>query len=127
VIVGIGIDLVHVERTGGVLTRFGDRFVDRVLAEVERGRLSGRDPARILAKYFSAKEAAGKALGTGVFGPVGFHHIILEHRPSGRPMLRFVGPAAERAARLGARRALVSITDEAGMAAAVVILDSEEA
>jgi holo-[acyl-carrier protein] synthase len=125
VIVGLGIDLVEVARIGAVWQRFGARFARRVLSPDELARLSTRDPVRNLAKTFSAKEAAGKALGTGVLGPIGFHHIVLEHKKSGRPTLRFLGPAAERFAALGARRALVSISDEAGMAAAVVVLDGD--
>jgi holo-[acyl-carrier protein] synthase len=125
VIVGLGIDLVDVARIDRVWRRFGERFARRVLGPDELPRLAGRDPVRHLAKAFSVKEAAGKALGTGVLGPVGFHHILLEHRKSGRPTLAFLGPAAQRFAALGARRALVSISDEAGVAAAVVVLDTE--
>jgi holo-[acyl-carrier protein] synthase len=124
-IVGLGIDLVEIARVEKTWQRFGERFARRVLCERELPSLSGRNPARRLAKAFAVKEAAGKALGTGVLGPIGFHHIVIEHRKSGRPMLEFVGAAAERMRYLRARRALVSVTDEGGMAAAVVVLDSE--
>lgn len=124
-IVGLGIDVVDVGRIKAAWDRFGVRFANRVLSEPERDRLGTRDPVRTLAKAFSVKEAAGKALGTGIFGPVGFHHIILDHRKSGRPTLTFIGPAATRFAALGARVAHVSISDDVGVAAAVVVLDSE--
>lgn len=126
-IVGLGIDLVEIARIEATWKRFGERFARRVLSDEELATFGERNAARRLAKTFSVKEAAGKALGTGVLGPVGFHHIVIEHRKSGRPTLRFVGPAVERMRYLGARRALVSVSDEGGMAAAVVVLDSEEA
>ena len=124
-IVGLGIDLVEIARIQATWKRFGERFARRVLCDEELVAFTDRDPARRLAKAFSVKEAAGKALGTGVLGPIGFHHIVIERRKSGKPMLRFVGPAEERMKYLGARHALVSVTDDGGMAAAVVVLDSE--
>ena len=124
-IVGLGFDLVAVARIEAVWTRFGERFARRVLNDAELAVLTGRNPSLKLAKMFAVKEAAGKALGTGVLGPVGFHHILLTHRKSGRPILEFAGPAHERFAALGGRRAHVSISDEAGFAAAVVVLESD--
>jgi holo-[acyl-carrier protein] synthase len=125
VIVGLGLDVVETSRIARVHERYGDRFAARILTADERGRAAGRDPVATLAKYFCVKEAAGKALGTGIFGPVHWHHIEIVHRASGRPELRFSGPAAERFARLGGRRAFVSITDEKNIAAAVVVLEGE--
>jgi len=123
VIVGFGVDLVETTRVAKALARFGDRFVHRILTEPERARAARRDLASTVAKYFCAKEAAGKALGTGVIGPVHWQHIVIEHRPSGRPMIRFEGPAAARFEALGANRAHVTISDERNFALAVVILE----
>jgi holo-[acyl-carrier protein] synthase len=122
-IVGLGLDMVAVARIARSYQRFGSRFVRRIMTETELERLARRDPVTTLAKHFCAKEAAGKALGTGVLGPVGFHQIIVDHRRSGKPELRFVGAAAARFERLGAVRAHVSITDERDMAVAIVILE----
>jgi holo-[acyl-carrier protein] synthase len=123
-IVGIGIDLVDIDRIARTFERFGMRFARRILTDGELARLTTRDPVSTLAKHFCAKEAAGKALGTGVLGPVGFHQIIIEHRRSGKPELHLVGTAAARMARIGATHAHVTITDERRMAAAVVVLES---
>jgi holo-[acyl-carrier protein] synthase len=123
VIVGFGMDMVDVARIARSYARFGRRFAVRILTEAELARFDQRDPVSTLAKYFCAKEAAGKALGTGVFGPVGFQQIVIEHRRSGKPELRFLGAAAERFARIGGVRAHVTITDERNLAAAVVVLE----
>jgi|APFre7841882724_1041349.scaffolds.fasta_scaffold45514_3 holo-[acyl-carrier protein] synthase len=124
-IVGLGIDVVEKARIAQVFARFGDRFVARILTPEERARINGRDTVAALAKYFCAKEAAGKALGTGIMGPVGWHHIVVLHRRSGRPELRFDGPAADRFDAIRGRGAHLSITDERGIAAAVVVLEGE--
>ncbi len=122
-IVGLGIDVVETVRIARVHARYGERFSARILTQGELLETARRDPVATLAKYFCVKEAAGKALGTGVIGPVSWHHIIVTHRPSGRPELRFVGPAATRFAKLGGVRCFVSITDEKNIAAAVVVLE----
>jgi holo-[acyl-carrier protein] synthase len=122
-IVGLGIDVVETVRVARVHARYGARFAARILTEDERIETARRDPVATLAKYFCVKEAAGKALGTGIIGPVSWHHIVVTHHRSGRPDLRFVGPAAERFAKLGGVRCFVSITDEKNIAAAVVVLE----
>ena len=83
---GIGTDIVRVERLRTALARHGERFALRILAatEVEAWR-AHRDPARFLAKRFAAKEAFGKALGTGVAMPATLHAVAIVHDPLGKP------------------------------------------
>ena len=71
-IVGIGTDVVSIERIRGVLERHGQRFVDRVLTPEERARFAragDRIKASHLAKRWAAKEAFSKAIGTGIHAP----------------------------------------------------------
>jgi holo-[acyl-carrier protein] synthase len=86
VIHGIGTDIVRVERLRTALARHGERFALRILAatEVEAWR-AHRDPARFLAKRFAAKEAFGKALGTGVAVPATLHAVAVGHDSLGKP------------------------------------------
>ena len=83
---GIGTDLVQLRRMREALERHGERFALRILAasEVEAWR-AHRDPARFLAKRFAAKEAFGKALGTGVAMPATLHAVAIVHDPLGKP------------------------------------------
>src|SRR5450432_4137007 len=123
-VVGLGIDVASVERIRVALSRFGDRFWQRILTENEQADLAQRpDRATALAGRFAAKEAAAKALG----GPpdVLWQTVEVRSDASGAPKLEFLGPALVHARRLGVRRILVSITHDAGVAAAVVALDSE--
>jgi holo-[acyl-carrier protein] synthase len=123
-VVGLGIDVASIERIRASLERFGDRFWQRILTENEQADLDKRpDRATALAGRFAAKEAAAKALG----GPpdVLWHTVEVRSDARGAPKLEFLGPALVHAQRLGVRRILVSITHDAGVAAAVVALDSE--
>lgn len=123
-VVGLGIDVASIARVRASLERFGDRFWQRILTENEQADLADRpDRATALAGRFAAKEAAAKALG----GPsdVLWHTVEVRSDARGAPKLAFLGPALAHAERLGVRRILVSITHDAGVAAAVVALDSE--
>jgi len=124
VLLGLGIDVASIERIRESLDRFGDRFWERILTENERADLARRaDRAVALAGRFAAKEAGAKALG----GPpdVLWHTIEVRSRPGGAPELVYLGAARVHADRLGVRRILLSITHDAGVAAAVVALDNE--
>jgi holo-[acyl-carrier protein] synthase len=123
-IVGLGIDVASIERQRTALERFGDRFWQRILTVNERADLATRpDRALSLAGRFAAKEAAAKALGgqPDVF----WHDVEIRPDARGAPQLTFLGPARVHADRLRVRRILVSITHDAGVAAAVVVLEGE--
>jgi holo-[acyl-carrier protein] synthase len=121
-VVGLGIDVASLARIKTALERFGDRFWERILTENERADLARRpDRAVALAGRFAAKEAAAKALGGQP--DVWWHEIEIRPDSRGAPQLEFLGPALVHAERLGVRRILVSITHDAGVAAAVVVLD----
>jgi holo-[acyl-carrier protein] synthase len=123
-VVGLGIDVASVERIRQSLERFGDRLWTRVLTEREQGELAARtDRAEALAGRFAAKEAAMKALGAPA--DVTFQDLEVRRGTNRAPELHLLGAAHEHGRRLGVARSLVSITHDAGVAAAVVVLDSE--
>jgi len=123
-IVGMGLDVCSIERMRKALDRHGDRFFARICSPVEREDLSARaDAATALAGRFAAKEAFAKAL-HGAPG-VGWHEVKVRRHPNGRPSLELEGKALAMARDFGASRWHVSITHDAGIAAAVVILESE--
>jgi len=124
VVVGIGIDLVSVARVERVVERHGDRFVRRVFTTGECEAVTGRfDRIYALAARFAAKEACFKALGGARGGGVTFQHIEVLGAAGHAPALRLTGRAAERAGTLGVRRTWVSLTHDAGVAAALVVLE----
>ena len=118
-IVGIGIDVVGLERFAGAVSRPG--VAERLFAPDERAAAEGMSPDRAieyLAGRFAAKEALAKALGA----PAGlaWTHVCVT---TGRPQLELTGTAAAWAEELGVTASHVSITHDAGVAAAVVVLE----
>jgi len=121
VIVGLGLDLVRVERVRTMLHRHGGRLLARCFAPCEVVRPAD---AEHVAGLLAAKEAAFKALGTGWDMGVGWRDAVVARAESGAPRLTLTGGAAARAADLGVRAAHLSITHDAGVAVAVVILEA---
>ena len=121
---GIGVDIVQVSRIVQSLERFGERMERRLFTAGELAYCrSHKDPLPHLAARFAAKEAASKALGTGMSGGVGWTQIeVLQ--PGGRvPELRFSGAALERFASLGATRSHLSLSHDGGLAVACVVIE----
>ena len=114
-IIGVGIDVVDVARFAQSLART-PRLTTRLFTDAEQML-----PPASLAARFAAKEALAKALGA----PVGLRWRDAEvHRDdAGRPHLSMHGTVAARADELGARRTHVSISHDAGIASAVVVLE----
>ena len=115
-IVGVGIDVVDVERFGVSLER-SPGLRERVFTPGEAGR-----PLASLAARFAAKEALAKALGA----PHGlaWQDAEVVSEQSGRPVFTLRGTVATAAAALGATRVHLSLSHDAGIASAVVILES---
>jgi len=124
-IVGTGIDVVEVSRIARAVERYGKRFLERVFTADEiRYCESKRNRIERYAARFATKEAAMKALGTGLSRGVTWQQIEIRREPGGRPTVFFAGVAAEFARQLGAARAHLSITHTQAMAVAHVILES---
>lgn len=117
VIVGVGIDVVDVDRFRETLERTPG-LRDRLFTPGERPR-----PIASLAARFAAKEALAKALGA----PAGLHWQDAEvvSDDDGRPWLKVLGTVAEKAAGMGVSSMHLSLSHDAGIASAVVILERE--
>jgi holo-[acyl-carrier protein] synthase len=124
VIVGIGTDVVSIERIAGVLERHGARFVNRILTPAERPRFE-RTRAKVghLAKRWAAKEAFAKAIGSGIHPPFTWHSITVGHDARGKPLVIPDAAMAQHLAKLGVTGAHISLTDDAGVAVAFVVLE----
>jgi holo-[acyl-carrier protein] synthase len=119
-VIGVGIDLVAVDRMATALTRTRG-FASRYFSDGERAICDSRhDPPASYAARFAAKEAALKALGLGIF-ELPLREIELLGGGDGPPALRLVGSAADRAAGRGVRSWLVSVSHDGGLAAAVAV------
>ncbi len=122
---GIGVDIIETARIEAVYERFGERFVSRILTDEERREYARRDNScRFLATRFAAKEAAAKALGTGIGETIGFQSLQIDNDPQGKPLLQFLGSGSELISKRGIANALVSISDEKHYVVAMVVLES---
>ena len=125
-IIGIGIDLVEVERVQRMLDSHGERLLQRLFTEGERQYSLGMArPALHLAVRLAAKEAAFKALsGTEGARGIGWSEIEVKRDALGRPSVTFHGRAAMRAEELAVARCHCSLTHTESNATAVVVLES---
>ncbi len=124
-VIGLGLDLVEVDRIRASLDRFGDRFLDRIFTRQERRYCaSKRFPAQHLAGRFAAKEAAAKALGTGLSRGVAWHEFEVVRQPGRPPELALFGRALHLAEALGVARISLSLTHTDRYATAIVIFES---
>lgn len=125
-IIGLGIDICRIERVERLMERYGARFTRRICTPHEIARCTHyKNSAEQFAGCIAAKEAASKALGTGWRRGVHWKFFEVSHEISGKPVLRIHGRAAELASQMGVKNVNVSITHDAGVAAAVVIFEGE--
>ena len=125
-IVGTGIDLVEIDRIQQSVARYGDRFLERIYtaAEIRYSQRKQRNAAESFAVRFAAKEAAAKALGTGIASGVTWLDIEVVHLPTGRPALAFHGRAAKCASAMVVRSTHLSLSHGRDLAIASVILET---
>jgi holo-[acyl-carrier protein] synthase len=123
-IVGIGTDVVAIDRIKSVLAEHGERFIERVFATEERITRDD-DVAAHYAKRWAAKEATAKALGLGIDQGVYLRDIVVVKGENGAPTLHLRhGAAAALAARAGDQVHIhLSLSDDAGLALAFVVIE----
>lgn len=117
-----GIDLADVHRLRQARPALRERFYQRVFTAAELREIG--DSFEEAAGHFAAKEAASKALGTGI-GRVAWRDLEIHHQPWGAPVLLLHGNAKVVAEKLGWTDWSVSITHNGDLAAAVVTAVAE--
>jgi len=129
VILGIGNDIIRIDRIAQTLERFGERFTRRIYTETERAKSQRRrNRAASYARRFAAKEACSKALGTGLNQGVYWRDMGVVNLRSGRPTMALTGGAAARLEKItpaGFRAQIdVTITDDDPWAQAFVVISA---
>ncbi|KAB0848181.1 holo-ACP synthase [Cronobacter sakazakii] len=124
-ILGLGTDIVEIDRIEAVISRSGDRLAKRVLSANEWAQYQAhQQPVRFLAKRFAVKEAAAKAFGTGIRNGLAFNQFEVFNDEQGKPRLRLWDEAERLAARMGVTSVHVTLADERHYACATVIIES---
>ena len=119
-IVGIGVDLVEVDRLAAAIGRHGQPFLKRIFTDREIAFCGVRNER--LAARFAAKEAVAKAFGTGIGAAMAFHEIEVVSEESGRPALVLHGAAADTAAARGVTEMHLSLSHTHSHAIAQVVI-----
>ncbi|WP_172135662.1 holo-ACP synthase [Adlercreutzia sp. ZJ473] len=125
--VGLGVDIVEIERVRRILARTPS-FARRVFSEAEQAYCDGKaDPAVHYATRFAAKEAVVKALGTGFAEGVGVRDIEVRRTSKGRPYVVLTGRAREVAREQGVREIPLSLSFTHAEAVACAMAITEDA
>ena len=122
-ILGIGCDLIEIERIEGVISRFGDSFLERLFTPVEIDYCTSiAKPALRFAGRFAAKEATAKALACGIGSALSWLDMEIRNNEAGKPFL-ILNPTVS--AQFGVARSHISISHSTTLAMAYVILEGE--
>jgi len=125
-IYGIGIDVVEPRRIARLLEKYGERFARRVLTQLEwPGYLRTARPVLFLANRFAAKEAFSKAMGTGFRYPVTLQCISVVQNRAGKPGFSFHPNLEQLVSSRGIVNHHLTISDEAALACACVVLEAQ--
>jgi holo-[acyl-carrier protein] synthase len=112
----IGIDLVKIDRIKLFIEKFGDKAKDRFLSKKEQ-KIALK--IETIAGFWAAKEAASKALGTGIGQKCSFLDIKIKKDALNKPYIKFSKKIKKQ---FGIKKAILSITHEKEYAIAVVII-----
>lgn len=113
-----GVDIIEIERIERAISRWDDRFLNRVYTPAELALCRGRVPE--LAVRFAGKEAISKVLGTGLFG-VSWREMEVLADARGKPLVHLHGRAAVRAMELGLADMAISLSHSRDYAVAFVV------
>ena len=128
-IIGLGEDLVAIERIEKLITQKGDAFLNKCFtaSEIKAAEVHKTQARQIAyyAKRFAAKEACLKAMGTGMREGLSWHDMEIGNDTLGRPVLNVSGGLAQNLELLSREARLhITLSDEAGLAHATVIIES---
>ncbi len=123
VLIGLGADLIEVERVRGVLERQGPRFLDRVFTDEERTYCSGMaHPHKHYAARFAAKEAVSKCFTTGIGAELGWRSVSVYHGARNEPLIRLDDKGRALLAQVGATHVMITLSHTETHAMAVAAL-----
>ena len=128
-ILGLGVDVVGVDRVERAVARLGEGFLEEFLRPSETGQcFRSRQPLSSCASVFAAKEALFKALGTGRSGALRWKDVEVSLRGGTGPSLSLTGETSRAAAELGVRRVHLDLArsrdaEGPGLAVALVVLE----
>lgn len=122
-VIGLGADIIEVDRVRGVIERQGERFLARVFTDEERAYCATmKHPHKHYAARFAAKEAVSKCFSTGIGAELGWRSISIYHGERHQPLVRLDEKAEALLRQVGATHVLVTLSHTETVAMAVAML-----
>lgn len=123
ILLGLGLDVIEIERVRGVRERQGDRFLERVFTEEERTYCLGmKHPDKHLAARFAAKEAIAKAFTTGIGAELGWTSMSVYHGERHEPRVRLDAKGEAMLKKFGGTHVILSLSHSDTVASAVAAI-----
>jgi holo-[acyl-carrier protein] synthase len=123
-LVGLGADIIEVERIRGVMTRHGERFLDRILTDEEKAYCASMGaPHKHIAARFAAKEAISKCFTTGIGKEFGWKSASVYHGSRHEPLVRLDAQGQALLEHVKATHVLLTLshTEHYAMAVAAIV------
>ena len=123
-IYGVGVDILEKERVFTIHKKYGKRFQERVLGDLEIKAIEGKslnNQIRFISNNFACKEAVAKALGLGFTEGISLKEIEILRKPSGQPFITLNGNTDKVAKNIGIKKFHVSISDTKKLSMAFVV------
>jgi len=124
ILLGLGADLIEVERIRGVIDRHGQRFLDRILTDEEKAYCASMGaPHKHIAARFAAKEAVSKCFTTGIGAELGWRSVSVYHGERHEPLVRLDEKGRALLAHVGGTSVLLTLshTENYSLAVAAVV------
>ncbi len=122
-IIGIGIDIIKNKRIKKIYNNKNTNFHKKILTKKELLEYKKKkNKINYLAKKFVSKEAASKALGTGMKNKINFKNFEIYHNKLGKPKIKFLKNALKIFKKKKANNKYISISDEKKYTQAIVII-----
>ena len=123
ILIGLGTDIIEVERVRGVMERQGERFLSRVFTDEERAYCSRMaHPHKHYAARFAAKEAVSKCFSTGIGPELGWRSVSVYHGDRHQPLVRLDAQGEALLRAVGATHVHLTLSHNEGSAMAVAAL-----
>jgi len=128
-VIGLGTDIVNINRIKKIYTKYGNQFLDKILTESEKKiekKKSRLKNIETIAKRFAAKEAISKAIGHGFSKGIHFKNIEIYNDKNGRPYANVNGKAKIILNKLSKKHNIfLSLSDDKPWAVATALITSQ--
>ena len=127
-IIGLGTDIVNINRIKKIYSKYGNHFLDKILTESEKkieGKVTRSNDIATLAKRFAAKEAISKAIGYGFSKGIHFKNIEIYNDKNGKPHANVNGKAKTMLSKISKKyNIFLSLSDDKPWAVATALITS---